>query len=162
MANVKTLPSTYDQFWPYYLQEHSSPNTRRLHYLGSSLSLCLFVTAAVLGRPSLLLVGLLAGMLAMSYADLILSEKSLPADMQADLAPLIMKGMGLHGWDTTLWNATGLQHSNFLSGASYQTSGCGPVGCQAPLPRSLQKLQFESLRRDDGQRIGHHIANEPF
>ncbi|KAK9828201.1 hypothetical protein WJX74_002822 [Apatococcus lobatus] len=61
MARSKALPTTYREFWPYYLQEHSAVNTRRLHYLGSTLSLCIFAVAAALGRPSLLAIGLLAG-----------------------------------------------------------------------------------------------------
>ena len=35
---VPTL-STYEEFWPYYVSEHSEPVTRRLHFVGTALVL---------------------------------------------------------------------------------------------------------------------------
>lgn len=46
--------STFAEFWPYYLQEHSRRGTRALHYLGTSLALALAVAAAVTGEWLLL------------------------------------------------------------------------------------------------------------
>ena len=60
MANGKD-PTTYKEFWPYYLKEHSAVNTRRLHYLGTTLFLCTLVLAVLYGQPSLLVLGLVAG-----------------------------------------------------------------------------------------------------
>ena len=36
----------YRDFWPYYLQEHAKPATRRLHYAGTALTF-LFLTLAL-------------------------------------------------------------------------------------------------------------------
>ena len=41
---------TYAEFWPYYAGEHANPLCRRLHFVGTSIILCLIVTAVVTGR----------------------------------------------------------------------------------------------------------------
>ena len=52
---------SFEEFWPYYLREHSQPNTRRLHLVGTSLSLLIALAAAVSLRPALILAALLVG-----------------------------------------------------------------------------------------------------
>lgn len=54
---------SYRQFWPYYLQEHRLPVTRALHYVGSTLAICLLITLAVTGNFWLLLGAAFAGYL---------------------------------------------------------------------------------------------------
>lgn len=39
----------YRDFWPYYLQEHARPGTRRLHYAGTALSILFLVVAGRAG-----------------------------------------------------------------------------------------------------------------
>ena len=52
--------STYRDFWPYYLREHSNPRTRAIHFFGTGLATALFVAAFVTGQYWLLVVVLFA------------------------------------------------------------------------------------------------------
>jgi hypothetical protein len=45
---------TFDEFWPYYVLEHSRPESRMLHFIGSTLSLVV-LAAAIFYSPWLLL-----------------------------------------------------------------------------------------------------------
>ena len=42
---------SFEEFWPYYLQEHSNDTCRALHYVGTTLALSLLVTAIATGNP---------------------------------------------------------------------------------------------------------------
>jgi hypothetical protein len=52
---------SFDQFWPYYLREHAKPQTRALHYAGTSLVVLLAIGAAVTGTWWLLALMPVAG-----------------------------------------------------------------------------------------------------
>jgi hypothetical protein len=52
---------TFEQFWPYYLQEHSSGLNRRLHQVGTTAAVATLAAAAVLRRPSIVPLALVAG-----------------------------------------------------------------------------------------------------
>lgn len=45
---------SFADFYPFYLEEHSDPRCRALHYIGSTLVLILLVYALVTGRYALL------------------------------------------------------------------------------------------------------------
>lgn len=53
--------SSYDEFWPYYLREHSKASCRRLHYFGTTLALFCLIAAIALKMPWLILLALVAG-----------------------------------------------------------------------------------------------------
>jgi hypothetical protein len=52
---------TFEDFWPYYLQEHSNTTCRALHYIGTTISLCLLVTAIVTGNYWIILGAFFCG-----------------------------------------------------------------------------------------------------
>jgi hypothetical protein len=52
--------SSYEEFWPYYVSEHSLPSTRTLHFVGTTLVLVCFALG-VLVSPWWLLAAPLAG-----------------------------------------------------------------------------------------------------
>lgn len=41
---------TFEEFWPYYLKEHSLPTTRAWHYVGTSLALLILIAAISTGQ----------------------------------------------------------------------------------------------------------------
>jgi len=50
-----------EDFYPYYLSEHSNPVCRALHFIGTSIALVLFALAIFGGYPWLLLVAVVQG-----------------------------------------------------------------------------------------------------
>lgn len=57
---ARTITS-FAEFWPFYLREHSKPETRALHYIGTSLAVAFAVTALLFGQWWLLLLFPVAG-----------------------------------------------------------------------------------------------------
>ena len=53
--------STFAQFWPFYLREHSLPRTRALHYVGTTLVVALAIYALASGTWWLLAAMPVAG-----------------------------------------------------------------------------------------------------
>lgn len=52
---------TLEEFYPFYLGEHSNRTSRRLHFIGTSLGLLLFVTALVTRTWWLIAVAFIQG-----------------------------------------------------------------------------------------------------
>ncbi len=53
--------TSFRDFYPFYLSEHANRTNRRLHFVGTSLSLLCVLTAIVGGRPWLVLAALVLG-----------------------------------------------------------------------------------------------------
>lgn len=53
--------TSFAEFWPFYLREHSRPATRRLHYVGTALVIALAILALVTQTWWLLLALPVAG-----------------------------------------------------------------------------------------------------
>jgi hypothetical protein len=53
--------STYREFWPFYLSEHSHPVNRWLHFVGTSIAVVFVVAAIVAADPVYLLAALFSG-----------------------------------------------------------------------------------------------------
>jgi hypothetical protein len=53
--------SSFAEFYPFYLGEHSNRTCRRLHFVGSSLALACLAMLVVTGKPQYFLYGLLCG-----------------------------------------------------------------------------------------------------
>jgi hypothetical protein len=53
--------SSFEAFYPFYLNEHSNITCRRLHFLGSTLSLICLAMLVATAKPQYFLYGLLCG-----------------------------------------------------------------------------------------------------
>ena len=72
---------TYDEFWPYYLKEHSHPWTRRLHVLGTCLAIFAGIGITFSSRPSLFPLSFLVGYF-FAWVSHFFIEKNRPATFQ--------------------------------------------------------------------------------
>jgi hypothetical protein len=52
---------SFEEFWPYYVREHSKKSTRRLHFVGTTLAMMCAGGALLSGRKSLLLLAPVVG-----------------------------------------------------------------------------------------------------
>jgi hypothetical protein len=75
---------TFAEFYPFYLGEHQNRTCRRLHFLGSTLSLVCLAMLLSSGRPVWLLYGLLAGY-GCAWIGHFVFEKNKPASFSRPL-----------------------------------------------------------------------------
>jgi hypothetical protein len=70
--------STFGEFWPFYLGEHSLPVTRTMHFVGSWVALLSVIAAAVMLQPAYLVTALISGY-AFAWISHFFMEKNRPA-----------------------------------------------------------------------------------
>ena len=80
--------TTYAEFWPHYLREHARANTRRLHYLGTTLAIVLTAAAIAMGTVWLIAAALPAGYL-FAWIGHFLVERNRPATFSHPIWSLI-------------------------------------------------------------------------
>ena len=75
---------TFAEFYPFYLGEHSNRTCRRLHFVGSTLSLLCLATGLYRGAPVYLLYALLCGY-GFAWVGHFVFEKNKPASFKRPL-----------------------------------------------------------------------------
>jgi hypothetical protein len=76
--------ATYEEFWPYYLREHSNPLTRTVHAAGTGLGIVLLLWAILVGPLWLLLAALVVGY-GCAWGSHMLVERNRPATFRYPL-----------------------------------------------------------------------------
>lgn len=75
---------TFEEFWPFYVAEHSQPGTRALHYAGTATGLTIAATLLAKGKWKWLPLAFIPGYAA-AWAGHFLIEKNRPATFQYPL-----------------------------------------------------------------------------
>src|SRR6185503_15714723 len=75
---------SFEEFWPYYLREHSKPATRALHFAGTTLSMVAIAAGVALRRPALLIAAPVVGY-GLSWIGHFFVEKNRPATFKYPL-----------------------------------------------------------------------------
>jgi hypothetical protein len=85
--DVMTRYATFSDFNTFYLAEHADRTCRRLHFVGTSLSLCMLIAAVLSRNPSWLAGALVCGY-AFAWAGHFFFEKNRPATFRHSLLRL--------------------------------------------------------------------------
>ncbi|MFI8481201.1 Mpo1-like protein [Pseudomonas sp. NPDC078700] len=87
-AHVSDRFQSFAEFYPYYLQEHSNPTCRRLHYAGSSLVL-LILAYSLLTQQWLWLLAVPVAGYGFAWVGHYVFEKNRPATFKYPLYSLL-------------------------------------------------------------------------
>jgi hypothetical protein len=75
---------SFEEFWPYYLREHSKEVTRALHFAGTTTAMVAIAAGVVLRRPALLIAAPVVGY-GLSWIGHFFVEKNRPATFKYPL-----------------------------------------------------------------------------
>ena len=84
MANRADRIKNFEDFWPYYVQEHRAAGYRLLHFIGSALGLVCLVSTFVTGNLWFILLGLSLGY-GFAWVGHFFVERNKPATFQYPL-----------------------------------------------------------------------------
>jgi hypothetical protein len=73
--------TSFNDFYPFYLGEHSDQTNRRLHLVGSTIALLLLITGILTGKYALVLLALLQGY-GFAWVGHFFFEKNKPATFE--------------------------------------------------------------------------------
>lgn len=80
--------TTFRDFWPFYLREHAQPATRLMHYIGTTIGLCLVLYGLATGNL-LWLLGFPLAAYSFAWTSHALVEHNKPATFTYPLWSLI-------------------------------------------------------------------------
>ena len=75
---------SFEEFWPYYLREHSKAATRGLHFAGTTVGMVAALAGVVMRRPALLIAAPVVGY-GLSWIGHFFVEKNRPATFKYPL-----------------------------------------------------------------------------
>jgi hypothetical protein len=81
---MERRPSSFGEFWPYYVAQHAQPANRALHFAGTSLVLAIVAAVATLGAPLWLVLVPVAGY-GPAWIGHLFIEKNRPATLKYPL-----------------------------------------------------------------------------
>jgi hypothetical protein len=86
--NMAQEIKSFEEFWPFYVAEHSKPATRSLHFAGTAMALACLATLALKGKWRWLPLALAPGYAA-AWVGHFLVEKNRPATFKYPLWSLL-------------------------------------------------------------------------
>lgn len=87
MIRMKRI-ETFEEFWPFYVMEHKKPETRRLHFVGTTVVIGLLASAVVLRKAWPVALAPLAGYGPAWFSHFFI-EKNKPASFKYPLYSLV-------------------------------------------------------------------------